>query len=274
MNISLNHKIHFSGYTYCEHSTECYLIDDQSLFKDGDKKKIANEHCHIKRKIIDKSVLNLVLIQDAYLKLKNQIDSEKIELDTTLFNNGKEQKIKFNIRTIYETFRLDILKNRAPFIKHRIKQKLPEKQIKHRSRTKTIQECYLNCREKECTYFNICHDESTSSKYVCELGDLKSDDLNKLDLINDNQCNIFEMNNLNLFDKYEESRFLNEPLERLSVNLNDCATKCLNRKDQKCKSIVYFDNGTNFNCELTDQHMEIKLNRIDHQKNFTIYSSK
>lgn len=87
---------------------------------------------------------------------------------------------------------------------------------------------------------------------------------------------MFEAEDLNLFDKYEERRFLEDPLEELpSVSLQDCARKCLNREDGRCKSIVFFDDGSNRNCQLSDQHMENQWNRVQDQlKNFTIYSSE
>lgn len=209
--------------------------------------------------------MKIILIHDAYLKLKDEIDAQKVYLNTTIFNRSDE--INFKFISIYETFRLDRLTVRKPFIKHSTKQKMPAEQIGLTKNVRTLQECYLICRTNDdCKYFNLCSTDGL--EYNCDLNYSKND-FNSDQLITDNKCNVFKMKNSNLFDKHEGKRFADEPLIKLTTNLEDCTTKCLNRKDQKCKSVVFC--GEN-NCELFDQHMENHLNHINHDKECAIYS--
>ena len=203
--------------------------------------------------------------------LKKQVDEGKFQLNTTIAYGFEKKRILFNLTSAYETVRLDNLENlnsRLPYAKMLTKQRMPKSKIKLDRNVRTIKDCYLNCRQGNCSYFTVCLDEKRNLEYSCELSDEMGD---SSELIIDNQCNVYETKNLNLFDKYEKKRFLDRPLDELSTNLNDCSIRCLNRKDKRCKSIVYCDGF----CELSDQHMEYKFNRIDHhQPNCSIYSCK
>lgn len=259
-----------SGFTYCELSSECYPIYDEDLFLNGDKTLVPKPNCHIRRKKLRNDELKLVLIHDAFNKLKNQINnnsSEPVVFETVLIDkNQKRRPIKFAVNSVYETFKSKNLNYRRPFVKHQGKQRIAT--VKHSEKLKTVKDCYLLCRQKDCSHFNVCKDASTAD-YDCELADALGE------LVADSRCNVYEAKDLNLFDKQEESRFEEKSMEDLgSIGLDECARRCLNQADGRCKSIVFFDNGAEHNCQLAEQHLESQMNRIDLLKNYTIYSSE
>lgn len=224
--------------------------------------------------IENSEIEDLVLIHDAYMKMKEKIDEGDVILKTILMNETNSgEEIEFSVRSIYETFKVDDLNNfrdRLPFKKHFDKQKIPSKLIKFSKQVQSIQECYLSCRHRDCEFFNICSERSSSSSYHCELSeDINYDQLRE-ELEIDNKCDVFKKKNSNLFDKYEEKHFVSDPLDQFVVtDIEECTTKCLNRNDDRCKSVVLCDQTT---CLLSEEHMENKLNKVDDNKNCTIYS--
>lgn len=222
-----------------------------------------------------KGEVKLVLIHEAFGELTKKINSDqKVILETILLDkNQKAKTIKFELNSVYETLKSENFNYRKPFVKHRAKQRIASKFVRQSEKVNTIKDCYLLCRQRNCKHFNVCKGELPGSNYDCELA---ADDERALDeLVADDHCNVFEANDLNLFDKHEESRFENDPLEDLpSISLEDCARRCLNRADDRCKSIVFFEDGSKRNCQLSDQHMENQWNRVEQLKNFTIYSSE
>lgn len=243
------------------------MIDNEDLFSKGATKgRLPDEKdCYIKRKRLNVKI-DVVLIHDAYLKLRNMIYNNKVMLSVQLFDERKP--IEFQITSIYKSFRMDnvsTLTNRSPYVKHLTKQKIQANQIKHRKTVRNVKECYLDCRENDCGYFNLC--SKGREGFTCELSG-QTGEPDKLEI--DNQCDVFEMKNLNLFDKHERKRFVRSE-NKIRASLDDCATRCLNRKDKKCKSIVHCGKDA---CELTDQHMEAQLNKVDDDDDCAIYSSK